>query len=98
MIAIYEILQLILSVVFWFMIIHIIMSWLINFQVLNTRQPLVAQIWNGLNQLLEPAYRPIRRYLPNMGGLDLAPLVLFLIIIALRDIILPRLFLTGFAV
>ena len=98
MIAIYEILQLILSVVFWFMIIHIIMSWLINFQVLNTRQPLVAQIWHGLNQLLEPAYRPIRRYLPNTGGLDLAPLVLFLIIIALRDIILPRVFLTGFGV
>jgi YggT family protein len=96
MIAIYEILQLILGVVFLIMIIHIIMSWLINFQVLNMRQPLVAQIWHGLNQLLEPMYRPIRRMLPDTGALDLAPLVAFIIVIALRDIILPRLFIAGF--
>ena len=96
MIAIYEILQLILGVVFFIMIVHIIMSWLINFQVLNTRQPLVAQIWHGLNQLLEPVYTPIRRMLPNTGALDLAPLVAFIIVIALRDIILPRVFLSGF--
>lgn len=93
---IYEILRLILDVVFFIMIAHIIVSWLIAFQVLNTRQPIVAQIWHGLNQLLEPAYRPIRRYLPNTGGLDLAPLVAFVIVIALRDIVLPRLLLAGF--
>lgn len=95
MIMIYEILRLILDVVFFIMIAHIIVSWLIAFQVLNTRQPIVAQIWHGLNQLLEPAYRPIRRYLPNTGGLDLAPLVAFVIVIALRDIVLPRLLLAG---
>ena len=54
---------------------HFIMSWLISFQVLNIRQPLVAQIWNGLNALLEPIYAPIRRVLPNLGGIDLTPLV-----------------------
>lgn len=68
MIAIYEILQLILSVVFFIMIVHIVMSWLITFQVLNLRQPIVAQIWYGLNNLLEPVYRPIRNFLPNTGG------------------------------
>ena len=96
MIAIYEILQLILSVVFFIMIVHIVMSWLITFQVLNLRQPVIAQIWYGLNNLLEPVYRPIRNFLPNTGGLDLAPLVAFVIVIALRDIILPRIFLAGF--
>ena len=96
MIAIYEILQLILSVVFFIMIVHIVMSWLITFQVLNLRQPVIAQIWYGLNNLLEPVYRPIRNFLPNTGGLDLAPLVAFIIVIALRDIILPRIFLAGF--
>ena len=96
MIAIYEILQLILSVVFFIMIVHIVMSWLITFQVLNLRQPIVAQIWYGLNNLLEPIYRPIRNVLPNTGGLDLAPLVAFIVVIALRDIILPHLFQTGF--
>ena len=91
MIAIYEILQLILGVVFLIMIIHIIMSWLINFQVLNLNQQFVAQIWYGLNRLLEPIYTPIRRMLPNTGALDLAPLVLFIIIIILRDIVIPDL-------
>jgi YggT family protein len=65
--------------ILWVLIIaHVIMSWLINFQVLNTRQPLVAQIWYGINRLLEPIYAPIRRVLPNMGGLDLAPLAVLI--------------------
>jgi YggT family protein len=85
MVTLYQALQLILQVVWFIMIVHIIMSWLINFQVLNLRQPLVAQIWDGLNRLLEPIYAPIRRMLPNTGGLDLAPLVVFISIIILRS-------------
>ena len=79
--TIYEALMLILNVVWFVMIAHIIMSWLINFQVLNLRQPLVWQLWTGLNRLLEPLYAPIRAVLPNTGGLDLAPLVVFIVII-----------------
>lgn len=90
--ALFGILDMLLGVAFFIMIIHIVFSWLITFQVLNMHQPLVAQIWDGLNRLLEPVYRPIRRWLPNTGGLDLAPLVAFLIIIALRDFILPDLY------
>ncbi len=92
MLAIYGPLQLILSVAFFVMIVHIIMSWLINFQVLNLRQPLVSQLWIGLNRLLEPIYAPIRRILPDTRPLDLAPLVAFIIVISLRDYILPVLF------
>ena len=84
MTSILQILLLILDVVQFVIIAHIIMSWLINFQGLNLRQPLVAQLWDGLNRLLEPIYRPIRNVLPNTGGLDLAPLVLFIIIIILQ--------------
>ncbi|AZQ69070.1 YggT family protein [Silicimonas algicola] len=91
MFTLYKILALLLDVAFMVLLVHVIMSWLINFQVLNLRQPLVASIWDGLNRLLEPIYRPIRRMLPNTGALDLAPLVLFLIIIILRDILLPDL-------
>ncbi|MBT8456656.1 MAG: YggT family protein [Alphaproteobacteria bacterium] len=90
--SIIEILRLLLDVAFFIMIIHIVFSWLITFQVLNMRQPLVAQIWDGLNRLLEPLYSRIRRFLPNTGGLDLAPLVAFIIVIILRDIILPDLY------
>ena len=89
MMAIYGPLRLILDVAFFIMIIHIIMSWLISFQVLNLRQPMVQQIWYGLNRLLEPIYAPVRRFLPDTGPLDLAPLVVFIAIISLRDYILP---------
>ncbi|APX13314.1 MULTISPECIES: YggT family protein [Tateyamaria] len=92
MLVIYQLLDLILSVVYVIMIVHIIMSWLINFNVLNMHQPLVGSIWTGLNKLLEPIYRPIRRYMPDTHPLDLAPLVAFVIVIALRSIILPAIF------
>ena len=93
MMAIYGPLRLILDIAFFIMIMHIIMSWLINFQVLNLHQPMVAQIWQGINRLLEPIYQPLRRVLPNTNPLDLAPLVAFVIIISLRDYILPELLL-----
>ena len=92
MLVIYQLLDLILSVVYVIMIVHIIMSWLINFNVLNLHQQLVASIWTGLNKLLEPIYQPIRRYMPDTHPLDLAPLVAFVIVIALRSIILPAIF------
>ena len=87
MTSLIQILLLILDVVWFILIAHVIMSWLISFQVLNLRQPLVAQIWDGLSRLLEPLYAPIRRVLPAMGGLDLAPLVVLIGIYALRIII-----------
>ncbi|MFV0333461.1 MAG: YggT family protein [Tropicimonas sp.] len=92
MLALYDILQLLLDVAFFIMIAHIIMSWLLNFNVLNYRQPMVRGIWDGLNRLLEPVYGPVRRILPDTRPLDLAPLAVFLIIIVLRDILLPTLF------
>ncbi|WP_421702473.1 YggT family protein [Aliiroseovarius sp.] len=95
MLAIYGPLQLILGVVYFFIIVHFIMSWLITFQVLNLRQPVVSQIWYSLNRLMEPIYGPIRRFLPDLGGIDLAPLVAILIVISLRTYILPVIF--GFA-
>jgi len=88
MTSIFQILMLLLDVVWFILIAHIIMSWLINFQVLNLRQPLVAQLWHGLNRLLEPVYQPIRRMLPDMGGLDLAPLVVLLGIYAIRIVLI----------
>ncbi len=88
MTSILQILLLILDIAQWIVVGHIIMSWLINFQVLNLRQPLVAQIWNGLNRLLEPLYARVRSVLPNMGGLDLAPLLVLLAIYILRIVLI----------
>ena len=85
--SLFQILMLLLDVVWFFIIAHVIMSWLISFQVLNVRQQLVGQIWYGLNRLMEPIYGPIRRILPPMGGLDLAPLVVLIGLYALRIIL-----------
>ena len=84
MTSLFQILMLILDIAQFIIIAHIIMSWLINFQVLNLRQPLIWQLWNGLNRLLEPIYTPVRNILPNTGGLDLAPLIVFIAIIILQ--------------
>lgn len=91
MVTIFKIILLLLDVAFFILLVHVIMSWLLTFNVLNLRQPVVASVWDGLSRLLEPVYQPIRRMLPNTGGLDLAPLVVFLIIIILRDIVVPDL-------
>ncbi len=85
--SLFQILMLVLNIVWFFIIAHVIMSWLINFQVLNLNQQFVAQIWYGLNRILEPIYAPVRRILPNMQGLDLAPLVVLIGVYALRIIL-----------
>ena len=88
MTSILQILLLILDIAQWIILAHIIMSWLINFQVLNLRQPLVAQIWSGLSRLLEPLYSRVRSILPSLGGVDLAPLVVLVAIYALRIVLI----------
>jgi YggT family protein len=87
MLSILQIVYLILDVLWFIVLVHVVLSWLINFQVLNLRQPIVAQIWDGLNRLLEPIYSRIRAVLPDMGGIDLSPLVLLLGIYAIRIVI-----------
>ncbi len=79
-----------LDVAWWILIAHIVIGWLVNFQVLNLRQPIVAQIYYGLNRLLEPIYAPIRRVIPATGGLDFSPIIVFLGIVILRIIIVQN--------
>lgn len=87
MISILQILLLVINVMWFLVIVHVILSWLINFQVISLRQPIVASIWDGLNRLLEPVYSRIRRFLPDLGGIDLAPLVFLVGLYALEIII-----------
>lgn len=88
MASIFQILMLLLGVARFFIFAHFIMSWLIQFEVLNVRQPLVGQIWYGLQRILEPIYRPIRNILPNMGGIDLTPLVALIGIEIIRIVLI----------
>ena len=86
-----QILLLALDLAWWLVMAHVIMSWLVNFQVLNLRQPLVSQIWYGLSRVLEPVYSQVRRLIPPMGGIDFAPLIVLFAIIALRIVIVNNL-------
>ena len=87
MVSLFQILMLILDIVWFFIIAHVIMSWLINFQILNLGQQFVAQVWYGLNRILEPLYGRLRSILPPMGGIDLAPLVALVAVYALRIVL-----------
>jgi len=90
--ALYQIISILLNVLWWIIIIQAILSWLIAFNVINTHNDFVRSIWIALDKLTEPLYRPIRRIMPDLGGLDLSPMVLLLGIIILRQAILPPIF------
>jgi YggT family protein len=64
-----------------------IMSWLIAFDVVNTRNDVVRSIWNALTAITEPALRPIRKIVPYMGGLDISPVILYFVIYFLERFI-----------
>lgn len=86
--SVFQILMLILGVARTLIFVHFVMSWLISFQVLNIRQPFVSQIWYTLQRILEPIYAPIRRFMPNLGGIDLSPIVALLAIEAIRIVLI----------
>jgi len=81
--------DLLLAIVFWVILIQVILSWLVVFNVLNTRSAGVRAFINGIDRVTEQLYRPLRRVLPNIGAIDLAPLVVVIIIIFLRSYLLP---------
>jgi len=85
--AILDIILIILDLYWWVLIAMIVMSWLFTFNIINAGNQVVDTIWRVINALTEPVLKPIRKFMPNMGGLDLSPIILFLIIIFIRLII-----------
>ena len=85
--AVLDVLLLALDIYTWIIILSAIFSWLYAFGVVNPRNQFVATIANMLYQVTEPALRPIRRFLPNFGGLDLSPIVLLLIVFLIERVI-----------
>ena len=71
----------------WLLIASAVLSWLIAFNVVNMRNPIVMQLADFLDRVTEPALRPIRRFLPNLGGIDVSPIILILLLYFLRNII-----------
>jgi YggT family protein len=85
--ALLDVILLVLQIYWYVVLAMIIMSWLISFNVVNTRNQFVSQVWRILNQLTDPVLRTIRRMLPNFSGLDLSPLILFIIIYFIEQVI-----------
>lgn len=85
--AVLEIVLMVLDLYWWVVIATIIFSWLIAFNVINTRNQFVDSVWRILNTLTEPVLKPIRRILPSFGGIDLSPIVLFFAIELVKRLI-----------
>ena len=71
----------------WLLIASAVLSWLIAFNVVNLRNPIVMQLADFLDRVTEPALRPIRRVLPNLGGIDISPIILILLLYFARNLI-----------
>lgn len=85
--ALLDVILLVLQIYVWIIIASAIFSWLFAFNVVNPSNQFVATIGNALYQLTEPALRPIRRYVPIFGGLDISPIILILLIFLLQRVI-----------
>ncbi|MGE0769627.1 MAG: YggT family protein [Hyphomicrobiaceae bacterium] len=72
----------------WVVIAAVVMSWLIAFNVINPYNQFVRTIWQAVNALTEPLLRPIRRFMPDLGGLDLSPIVLLLAVEFIRRVVI----------
>ncbi len=85
--ALFSIPIILLNVLWWIIVVQAILSWLLAFNVLNTSSPAVRQIATALDRITAPLYRPIRRLLPDFGGIDLSPIVLLLVILILQKLL-----------
>jgi YggT family protein len=94
--AIFLVIDLALQLYIYLIIAAAVLSWLVAFNVVNTRNQFVALVADFLYRITEPALRPIRNFVPNLGGIDISPIILILIIIFIRYVIhlyiLPNVF------
>jgi YggT family protein len=90
--AVLDVVLLALQIYTWLLIISAVLSWLIAFNVVNTRNQFVSTIWDMLYRITEPVLRPIRNRLPNMGGIDISPIILLLLIFFIERVIVLYLY------
>lgn len=82
-----KILILALDVYFWIIIASVVVSWLIAFDVMNTRNPQAANLVNLLRRVTEPVYKPLRKFIPSIGGIDITPIIIIFGIQILKNIV-----------
>jgi len=87
LIALFQVIDLVLGLVVWALILSAILSWLVAFNVVNVRNQFVSTVGNFLYRVTEPMLRPIRRYVPDFGGVDVSPVILILVIYFIRSVL-----------
>ena len=90
-----QILGILLNMLWWIIIVQAVMSWLIAFNVINTHNDFVGQLWYVLDRITEPLYRPFRRIMPDFGGLDLTPMVVLILLIIVQGPVMAYLYRLG---
>ena len=85
--ALLDVILIALNIYMWVVIAAVILSWLVAFNVVNTRHPFVSSVAEFLFRITEPALRPIRNLLPNLGGIDISPIILLLAVMLIERII-----------
>jgi YggT family protein len=86
--ALLEVILIALEIYIWLLIAQAVLSWLIAFNVVNTRNQFVSMLWDFLYRITEPALRPLRRIMPSLGGIDISPVILILLIILIENVII----------
>lgn len=76
----------VINIYIWLIIINVILSWLVAFNILNTQNRFVFAVLNATHQLTDPALNKIRRFIPNLGSIDISPVVLILLLIFIRNL------------
>ena len=89
--ALLEVILIALQLYTYLIVASAILSWLVAFNVVNTRNNFVRSVWNFLDAVTEPVLRPIRKILPNLGGVDISPIILILLIIFIQNLIVDYL-------
>ncbi len=87
MIALLNLIDTLITLYIWVIIIGVVLSWLIAFNVINTHNRFVYMVVDTINRLTEPVLRPIRNVLPNLGGLDISPVILLLVLVFAQNLI-----------
>jgi len=87
----FDIIEYLIWVVVSVLIVQFVLSLLLSFNVVSLHHPFVRSLWHALNVLLNPLLNPIRRFMPDTGGIDFSPMVLLILLRIVGDIVIPRL-------
>ena len=95
LLAVFQIIDMLLWLLTIIIIVQAILSWLVAFNVINTHNDFVGQLWYVLDRITEPLYRPFRRIMPDFGGLDLTPMVVLILLIIIQGPVMSYLYRLG---